>query len=51
MHEFRATTQNFSPAIIEIDAAIAASWEMNPCSLRQVAPGPTLLQHLIPASL
>jgi len=24
MHEFRATTQNFSPAIIELDAAMRA---------------------------
>ena len=25
MHEFRATTQNFSPAIIELDAAMRAA--------------------------
>jgi len=24
MHEFRATTQNFSPAIVELDAAMGA---------------------------
>lgn len=32
MHEFRATTQNFSPAIVELDAVMrSASARRKPC--------------------